>query len=247
VLILAHRGASAQAPENTLDAFLLAAAQGADGVELDAMVCKSGEVVVCHDVELSRLARVPLRVDQTPLKELRELDVGSPLGFSKARIPLLEEVMEALPPHVLINIELKCDTFFDMGLSHKVGALVRAKKLEPRVLVSSFNGFCLRRFGAAYPDVRRGYLLDPDRSFWLHGRLLAPLLSNHSVHPHESKCTVEHVARWRARGLKVASWTVDSAARASELQALGVDYLITNQPSAMREVHRPNVGRTRRT
>src|SRR3954466_12698696 len=109
MLLLAHRGASADAPENTLDAFSEAVAQGADGVELDAMVCGSGEVVVCHDEKLDRLPGPPREGRTTSYWKLKGADVGSRLGFAPERIPLLEEVLDALPSHFLVNIELKCD------------------------------------------------------------------------------------------------------------------------------------------
>src|SRR3569833_2493211 len=92
-LVYAHRGASAHAPENTLEAFLLAAQEGADGVELDAMCCGSGEVVVCHDAWLDRLAGRAVCVNATPLEALRELDVARHFTAWRrpARIPTLEE------------------------------------------------------------------------------------------------------------------------------------------------------------
>src|SRR5215218_4377780 len=124
MLLLAHRGASADARENTLDAFAEAVRQGADGVELDAMVCGSGEVVVCHDEHLHRLAGLPWEVRRTPYWKLRGADVGSRLGFAPARIPLLTEVLELLPERMLVNIELKCERVEDDGLSVKVARLV---------------------------------------------------------------------------------------------------------------------------
>ncbi|MFN7134700.1 MAG: glycerophosphodiester phosphodiesterase, partial [Myxococcales bacterium] len=98
-LVIAHRGASANAPENTLAAFREAVAQGADGVELDVMVCGSGEVVVCHDEWLDRLAGEHVPVGETPLHRLRGLDVGrwfSP-AFARECIPTLDEVFDLLP------------------------------------------------------------------------------------------------------------------------------------------------------
>src|SRR5512146_3337233 len=96
-LVLGHRGASAEAPENTLAAFRLAMAQGADGVELDVWRCATGEVVVIHDEETRRVAGVSLRVPDSPLAALRALDVGAWKGeaFRGERIPLLAEVLEA--------------------------------------------------------------------------------------------------------------------------------------------------------
>lgn len=235
MLLLAHRGASADAPENTLEAFQEAVAQGADGVELDAMVCGSGEVVVCHDARLDRLAGLPWEVARTPYARLARADVGSRLGFPPARIPRLEEVLELLPAHLLVNVELKSDGVDDRGLTAKVAQAVRARGLGDRVVVSSFNALCLMRLGALAPELRRGYLLDPDRPFLLQDAVLAPLCAGYSVHPHRSQVTPARLARWRRRGWRAAVWTVDDPVRARELQALGVELCITNRPRALRE------------
>src|SRR4029453_13086438 len=90
-LVLGHRGASADAPENTLAAFRLARAQGADGVELDVRRCATGEVVVIHDGDARRTAGAPLRIAEAPLAALRALDAGAWKGerFRGERIPLL--------------------------------------------------------------------------------------------------------------------------------------------------------------
>src|SRR5512147_1098251 len=107
-LVLGHRGASAAAPENTLAAFRLAMEQGADGVELDVHRCATGEVVVIHDEDARRTAGADLRVAASPLAALRALDAGGWRGerFQGERIPLLAEVLEALPG-ALVNVELK--------------------------------------------------------------------------------------------------------------------------------------------
>ncbi len=238
MLILAHRGASADAPENTLDAFTEAARQGADGVELDARVCGSGEVVVCHDERLERLARLPWEVRTTPWWKLQRADVGTPLGFAPARIPLLEEVLEALPAHFLVNVELKCGGADDGGLSRAVAELVLRLGLSERVVISSFNPLCLVRVAEAAPGLRRGFLIDPKKPWFPQAYVVSPLVSSHSVHPNHAACTPERVEQWRAAGLRVAAWTVDTAERARALQAMGVSYLITNRPRAIREALR---------
>jgi glycerophosphoryl diester phosphodiesterase len=235
VLILAHRGASADAPENTLGAFREAVDQGADGVELDARVCGSGEIVVCHDDRLDRLAHLDWEVSQTPLWKLRRADVGSALGFKPARIPLLEEVVDILPRHSLLNVELKCAGIEDLGLAEKLVELVRRRGLEERVIFSSFNPVCLWRIHRSF---RRGLLIDPDGSFWWQTEILAPLLSNHSIHLYSEACTPERVASWRERGVRVASWTVDDPQIALRHRAMGVAYLITNRPGRLRETLR---------
>ncbi|RKG83728.1 glycerophosphodiester phosphodiesterase [Corallococcus terminator] len=238
MLLLAHRGASADAPENTLEAFTEAVRQGADGVELDAMVCGSGEVVVCHDERLERLAGLPWEVRTTPWWKLRRADVGSSLGYAPARIPLLEDVLDALPAHFLVNIELKCDHFGDGGLAASVARLVAERDLSSRVVLSSFNPLCLFRLAAVAPTLRRGFLIDPDKAWAPQAYVVSPLVSSHSVHPFHEACTPERVSAWREAGLSVAAWTVDEAQRARELRELGVSYLITNRPGRLREALR---------
>ena len=236
MLILAHRGASADAPENTLPAFREAAAQGADGVELDVMLCGSGEVVVCHDERLSRLAGQDLEVREAPLWKLQRLDVGGHLGFGAfATIPTLEEVVAALPPRFLINIELKCESSDDGGLSLRVGEYVEREGLAERVIVSSFNPLCLIRLAAGFPALRRGFLIDPDKPFWLQNTLGTPLCASFSVHPPHQAVSGLRMRLWGEAGLKVATWTVDDPAEASRLRSLGVHYCITNRPRALRE------------
>jgi glycerophosphoryl diester phosphodiesterase len=234
VKILAHRGASADAPENTLTAFAEAARQKADGVELDVMLCQSGEMVVCHDEKLDRLARVPWVVQATPYWKLSKADVGTPLGFAPERIPRLEEVFEALAKDLVVNVELKCETVDDGGLTRRVAQYLTGASLQERVVVSSFNPFCLLRLAQGWPSLRRGYLIDPEKSWLWHSAVVAPLVSRFSVHPPQQQVTPERVERWHARGWKVAAWTVDEGADADAMERAGVDYLITNRPMAIR-------------
>src|SRR5262245_26936155 len=95
-LVLGHRGASREAPENTLASFGLAMDQGADGVELDVWRCATGEIVVFHDVDARRIAKVPLRIPDTGFAELGSLDVGEFKGerHRGERMPRLEQVLE---------------------------------------------------------------------------------------------------------------------------------------------------------
>jgi len=188
VRILGHRGASSDAPENTLPAFQLALDQGADGVELDVRLCRSGEVVVFHDERLERLTGAAGRVADTPWSELSRLEVragssGAPAG----RIPLLAEVMEALPRTAWINVELKSEDWSGTGVADAAGALLESGRHQDHVVVSSFSAPCLLRLALSHPRLPRGLLLDPDRPDRLArggggrrpDRPLAPLL----LHP----------------------------------------------------------------
>jgi glycerophosphoryl diester phosphodiesterase len=229
--ILGHRGASADAPENTLPAFELALAQGADGIELDVRLCASGEVVVFHDATLERLLGKPGSVAETPWSTLRTLDVRT--GTGKARIPLLSEVLEAVPRSAWVNVELKGDADW-FRLATRVARMLLEGGHEQHVVVSSFQPLCLLALAARAPDLRRGYLLEPERPFWLESGVLAPLLGRDAVHPTDREVTLERVRRWHASGREVAVWTVDDPARARTLRGWGVDSLITNRPGLLR-------------
>ncbi|MBX7096074.1 MAG: glycerophosphodiester phosphodiesterase [Myxococcaceae bacterium] len=231
--IWAHRGASADFPENTLEAFQGAVDQGADGVELDVMRCASGELVVCHDESLERLAHLPWQVAQTRWWKLKRADVGAHRGMP-ARLPLLEEVLSLVPFSMRVNVELKCDTLDDRGLAVEVAACLRARGERERIIVSSFNPFCLVRFAAAAPHIERGWLIDPDKAYWPQAHLWLPLLRPAAVHPFHGQATPERVAGWQAQGRAVNVWTVDDPDVARDLRGLGVAAVITNRPGALR-------------
>ncbi len=226
--VLAHRGSSAEAPENTLAAFRLARRDGADGVELDVMRCASGEVVVFHDDELDRLCGVAGRVAATPWATLRTLAVRG------ERIPLLDEVLDALGP-VLVNIELKAAPgwrarFVDDGLVDAVVDVLGRRGGGERAVVSSFDPILLARFRRRMPGVRTGMLFSADQALPLRRGWATPLVGADGVHPQAALCDERSVARWRRRGLAIRVWTVDDAAEIRYLASLGVDAIITNRP-----------------
>jgi glycerophosphoryl diester phosphodiesterase len=243
VRILGHRGASSDAPENTLAAFQLALAQGADGVELDARLCGSGEVVVFHDERLERLTGTTGRVADTPWSTLARLEVrAGPSGGAPGRIPLLSEVLEALPRTAFINVELKAEDWTGSGVAEAAGALLEAGRHGEHVVVSSFDPRCLLRLALSHPRLRRGLLLDPDRSQLLQRTVSLPLLGRDAVHPHASHFTEADVSRWHAAGREVAVWTVDDPELARRFRGWGVDSCITNRPGALRAALDPGAG-----
>lgn len=233
-LVYGHRGASAEAPENTLAAFRLALEQGADGVELDAQRCASGEVVVVHDESLLRTTGHDALVTRTPWSELRALDAGAWKAerFRGEGVPLLAEVLEAFPR--LINVELKCETADDEGLTAEVVRIVREAGAADRVLLSSFNPLCLWRARLRAPRIARALLFERDQRWVLRSGLSAPVVGALALHAEHVLATPERVARWRKRGYSVACWTVDDPDAAARLYESGVGALITNRPSLLR-------------
>jgi glycerophosphoryl diester phosphodiesterase len=234
-LVLGHRGASAEAPENTLAAFRLAVAQGADGVELDVWRCATGEVVVAHDEDLARVGGSPLRLPDTALRELRAVDVGAWKGarFRGERIPLLAEVLEALPGAV-VNVELKSRGGRELGLAQAVAEVIHRARAEARVVVSSFDWRLVGAFRLASPDVPTGLLFEGRGAWrlrvWAGIRSLRPT----AVHPDAALATAARVRAWTAAGLAVNVWTVDDPAQATKLAHAGAASVITNVPALVR-------------
>jgi glycerophosphoryl diester phosphodiesterase len=233
-LIWAHRGASAEAPENTLAAFSLAHQQGADGVELDAQRCASGEAVVVHDDSLVRTTGFAALVTHASWSVLRTLDAGSWKSerFRGEQIPLLAEVLEEFPG--LVNVELKCDRADDAGLTTEVVRVVRAARAGERVLISSFNPLCLWRARALAPEIPRAVLFEADQH-WALRSALAPALGASALHPEHVLATPARVERWSRRGYAVSCWTVDEPEEAARLHRSGVGGIFTNRPGLLRQ------------
>jgi glycerophosphoryl diester phosphodiesterase len=235
-LVLGHRGASADAPENTLAAFARALAEGADGVELDAWRCGSGEVVVIHDQETTRTCGERLAVDRAPLAALRRLDAGGWKGaaFRGERIPLLAEVFEALPG-AIINVELKGRAGRpDLALAAAVARLIADAGAAERIIVSSFDFALLAAFRPHAPAVATGLLFEPAWHRPVRVALASAWLRPSALHPARSLCTPARLAGWAAAGRALNVWTVDGEAELTRLTLAGVAGLVSNVPGAAR-------------
>ncbi len=147
-LIFGHRGYSAIAPENTLPAFEAIRSHEVPGVELDVQLCASGEIVVCHDENLERVAGVDLRIEDTDFEELRRLDVGSWFGdsFKGERLPRLEDIFDLLRGDVIYDIELKIRHTGDPArhLVESVLQVIDRFDVAHTCILSSFNPFAVR-------------------------------------------------------------------------------------------------------
>jgi len=231
-LIIGHRGASAHAPENSLQAFARAATDGADGVELDVLRCASGEVVVFHDDDLARLGGRPDRVARLSLADLRALRLTS-----GAAIPTLAEALEACGPAMLINVELKASgvPWSELrALVAAVAAVTDLPGLRERILISSFHPYAVWAWQRRVPRIPAGLLFEAEGPVHLRRAWALPCLRPFSAHPQDVLCDAASLRRWHARGYRVAVWTVDAPSELRRLAAAGADALITNDPGAAR-------------
>lgn len=232
-LILGHRGASAHAPENTLAAFRLACAQGADGIELDVKLSADGAMVVIHDQTVDRTTGGSGKVNSLKLEEIKRLDAGSFFSpaFKGEPIPTLEEVFAAVGQDLLINVELTNYASLGDALPELAADLIRRMGLESKVIISSFSPFNLVRFQRRLPGLPLGLLTMPGPAGVILRTLTGWLTPRQALHPHFSDVTPALVARYHRRGRKVNVWTVDQPEEMNRLAALRVDAIITDDPA----------------
>lgn len=233
--LFAHRGCSADAPENTIAAFRLAADREIPGIELDVQLSRDGEVVVIHDADLSRVAGIDSRVSELDRSELAKCDVGSWFSpaFASERIPLLDELFEEIGVAVFYDIELKTSLKSDDPLPAAVARIIRRHGLAERCMVSSFNPFAVRRFDDAI--VPTSVIYSRSQSVpWILRRGAGCLLSRCAIaKPNWKQVSQVSIARHRLFGRVVSAWTVDEPEVAQRLFDLGVDAVISNAPALL--------------
>jgi glycerophosphoryl diester phosphodiesterase len=248
---LAHRGASASAPENTLDAFRLAVESGAGGLELDVHLTRDGHPVVIHDPTLDRTTNTSGAVAGLTLDELREPDAGynfSPEGGNThpyrglgLRIPTLAEVLREFPG-VVLNIDMKADR---PGIEAAVQELLREADAEGRALVVSSRRGAVRRF-------RRmsGGRISTGASRWEIGvfllfsnlrleRLLIPAYDALQVpltYRGLPLVTRRFVDAAHGRNVRVDAWTINEEGEMRRLLDLGVDVIMTDRPGTLADM-----------
>lgn len=242
--LYAHRGASAERPENTLPAFERAVECGVDSLEMDVHLTRDGQLIVTHDEDARRMAATPLKWADLDLADAQRLDVGwgflapdgsRPYAGKGISVPRFEDVLDAFP-RVRINVDIKGDRAVEVML-----ALIEARQAADRVTIASFQS-------ATLISVRRkGYTGETALSMYeVIGLLTLPAVLWRSL-PYtggSAQIPVSHgsfrfdrptfIAKCHSLGLRVDYWVVDDVAEAKRLLDLGADGIMTNDPAAIR-------------
>ncbi|MCR8631662.1 glycerophosphodiester phosphodiesterase [Paenibacillus radicis (ex Xue et al. 2023)] len=234
-LVIAHRGAKGEAPENTLGAFRLGLEQGCDGIELDIHLTKDDEIIVIHDSTLDRTTDMTGSVHDMRLEEIKKADAGRWFHekYEGERVPLLEEVFDLVPAEVMINVEIKHST--EGRLEPLLLDLMKKKDRMHNVVVSSFNHKNLLNLKKLEPEAKVGllYELNTGSNSDLVDSFEATL---YSLHPNYKGMDKETVSDAIALGLKVYPWTIND----EDQMALAIDYgvsgIITDYPGRLREL-----------
>jgi glycerophosphoryl diester phosphodiesterase len=243
-LVVAHRGASRQAPENTMEAFRLGVEAGADAIELDVHLTADGELAVIHDDTLDRTTDLTGSVASKTMDEIREADAGArfsrdddaglPFADRGLRVPTLPEVLEWLPAEVGLVVEIKARAATD--------AVVTALSSHPartdgRVRVISFDEPAIERARELDRDLRTGYLLVP-------GQAIGPAITwaaergHAGVNPWDGDLGIDPLsilAQAQQFGLELGCYVVNDPDRMRFLAACGLWGFVTDVPDVARE------------
>lgn len=235
-VVIAHRGASTHAPENTFSAFQLALEQNADALEFDVQLSSDKCVVVIHDPTLDRTTNGSGRVKDQSLDVIKSLNTGYAYGpaFPDEKIPTLDEVFEKFGASIFYIIELKnMLTPFD-DLPNRVALIIENSGLLDQVLISSFNPVALHKIEKLLPDLKKGLLL--------HGPLSVDLFRLVSIYPCAyqtahlsfSALNARRIKSFQSQGKLVFSYTLNHPQDIHSALNLGVDGFFTGDPALAR-------------
>ncbi len=235
VLVVAHRGFSGEAPENTLAAFQKAIDSGSDMMELDVHLSKDGEVVVMHDAQLERTTNGQGRIIDHTLQKLKQLDAGSKFSprFIGERIPTLKEALDLAQGKIGVNIEIKSgglEPYPIQDLADRTLREVERAAMLRQVLFSSFNPMALERIRGKSPQAPVALLFHQP---WNVLEEITQGKRYSILNLHDHHLTQEKTTLFKKQNIRVNVYTVNSEKRMKEFISWGVDGIITNYPSRL--------------
>ena len=237
--VMAHRGASAYAPENSLESFSKAIQMGADGIELDIYETADGRLVIHHDNNIKRMTGIDAKISETSFDVLRTYNFAGEYGgkYEFVKIPEFVEILDLFKKtDMTINIEMKDGS---IDYIRAIDALVRQYKMEDQVIYSSFDHFKLQRIMEINPRNKTGALYSFNMMYpWVYAKMagftaLHP--SYDQIYKFESEYGIDYVKEAHAHGILVNAWTANKPGIMKHLAEVGVDNIITDYPDVAME------------
>lgn len=242
--VMAHRGLSADAPENTLYAFSDAISVGADFIELDVQQTRDGVLVVMHDSNLKRTTGVNKDIWDVDYADIQNLDAGSWFdpAYANARIPTLEETLQFVDKRARLNIEIKPTKHGSDTLEQDVAELITQYQYTDACYVTSFSYSSLKKVKEVNPEIRTGYLMSVAYGQF-YSLKYADAFSLNKVFVTSQVVNAAH-----QQGKQIFAWTVNSMSEVRSLCNLHVDSIITDDPVMVQNViSRDSTGETLRS
>lgn len=243
ILFMGHRGSPKEEPENTLESYLRATEHGFDAVEMDILPTKDKILVCSHNYDLERETDGDGYVVDQLYSQLTKINAGVKSSNGKFyQMPTLEEVIQKLPPHTILNIEVKAERIFDLHAVKPLVALFRKYNLFDRALVSSFHPLVLWMIKWKETKITTAYLwTNDDIMLILQKPLFVRLVHPDLFHPEAHLVTPQLVKKMHKRGFRINVWTVNNLPSVKWLLDIGVDGIITDHYALMnRSMERRN-------
>jgi glycerophosphoryl diester phosphodiesterase len=239
--VIAHRGFSGVAPENTLAAIRKAIDVGADMAEIDVLLSRDGHVVVLHDETVDRTTDGKGPVAALDLEEIRKLDAGSWFAkeFAGEKLPTLAEVLDLVRGRILLNVEIKTEAVtpeIEGGIADRVLRLIAEREMGDQVMLSSFDPEALRQARQLDASIRTASLYDKDLQRGRSPLEIMSAVGSNGFNLSARQLSAEILRACHAQGRPVAVYTVDDKAKMKRLIARGVDAIFTNRPDRMLEL-----------
>jgi len=243
-LVISHRGANLEAPENTLPAFEKALAYNVDGFENDVHMTKDGVLVVVHDDTIDRTSNGTGYVCEMTFNELRALDFGSWFSpeFAGTKIPTLAEFFELCGGLKVINVEIKQAVDGSTASAPAVVKLAKEMGVFDKLLVSSFDMNMLQACLAEDPATRVAFLYAMDNEDACEAIADDPVAfaKKHNLtayHPIVLMCNADFIEECQEAGIMVNPWTVNQEHAITALREWGADGVITDEPALAMKIN----------
>ena len=235
--VIAHRGFSGAAPENTLAAFEKAIEVGADMFELDVLLSRDGRVVVIHDDTLDRTTDGEGKVAAFTLAEIKKLDAGSWFSaeFAGERIPTLEEALRLAKGRILVNVEIKTEAV-GHGVVAKALEIIDELDMKDTVVISSFNPTALAKARELDPDIRTASLFNTELQKGMSPEAVMAEVGSNGFNLSRRQVDAGIVATCHRLERPVAVYTVNEINEMERLIDLGVDAIFTDRPDRLLRV-----------
>lgn len=226
VVYFGHRGDKNRAPENTISSYRSAINSGLKAIELDVRSSKDGKVVCSHNIDLERETTGSGFIDELTYEEISLVKAGR--TFKQAehnQIPLLEEVLKDLSDEILINIEIKSDSIFDLGTAKKVLNLIKSNKIKQQIIVSSFNPIVVRYIKCKSKSTPTAFIYEYAKHF--KGVFIA---RPDCLNPDAEFIDDSLINFCKKRKMRINAWTVNNSYARDWLIKKGIEGIITDNP-----------------
>ena len=238
--VIAHRGFSGAAPENTIAAVRAAIEIQADMAEIDVTLTADGHIVVIHDETLDRTTNGSGKVSDFSRAELQLLDAGAWFAptFAGERIPSLDAVLDEIEDRILLNVEIKSEAV-DRGVVPKVASSIRKRGMIDQVVVSSFSPTALEQMHSVAPEIRTAVLYNTTFHKGQDSVEIVTDLGASVFNIKRQRLTGKMMHRCREHDIPVGIYTVNKPARMRRLVKKGVNAIFTDHPDRLIDVLNP--------